>query len=1311
MTELLYAKYNSHRRPEFQLTTSIVLEDGVKKVIKRAAGKKAGGQLEVIRNNYKLLSDYYYDIKVIPYKDVPDNTALEFEFVNGKSILAGIDFEKDDISLLVAKLTAVMGKLLDVKDRYKCSFRVTPEFENVFGIADETGQVSDNIIQGDGEKNLCADESRYDWSVLENDAALTVANLDSIFSNFIDVNGTITCIDYEWVLDFPVPVDFLRYRMLVYLFDEKAAYISRRIERNDFIERFGISRDKIAVYQSMEEAFQEYVHGEGRKYIYLPRYQKNLRDVRDADAEINEKNRLIETKDIHISNLENMIKDLRAEAETARAEADKQKRFAEKHLSAAQEQSERAEQLEQQKLELEKAVIDRDSQIINLSSRQQKIKKSLMNPFYGFYMVLSYIPSKIKRKSEAKKQREMEIAAEEEARRKVLMEEKRKQDRYQQLLDETEGNYARWIEEQEAGYDHTEVFDYNPLISVVVPVYNVADEYLIDCIESVKAQYYTNWELILVDDASTMESVRKTLKKAVREHKLNKLRAFFGIAPKTLTGSADRISGNSYINSDNTGAGAAGDNQKSSGKASPKKVNGRIRAIYRKENGRISACTNTGLDAATGEYIAFMDCDDTIAPFALYEVVKLLNKDRSLDFIYSDEDKLGLQENDEERREKWIRETPFFKPDWSPDTLMSYMYTSHLGVYRASLVKEVGGLRSEFDGCQDYDMTLRFTEKTDKVGHISKILYHWRQIPGSTAADPEAKDYVKEATRKCKVEALKRRGLKGDVEWLPDIYQYRVRYFPEGAELRSSGSESENKSVNDHGNAETTASEDRTIVINGKNKVSVVIPSKDNPEILRQCISSFVEKTDYKNYEFIVVDNGSSDENRAKYEELLRFYGERAHISTKYIYDKQPFNFSHMCNTGAAEAAGEYILFLNDDIEIIESEWLDRMLGQAELPTTGAVGAKLLYPNTTLIQHAGVINIESGPVHIFAKMDDTPSYYFNKNKLDFDMLAVTAACLLVKKDKFDEIGGFDENLAVAYNDIDLCFKLAEAGYYNVIRNDAVLYHHESLSRGDDTMDSAKFARLMSEQEKLYEKHPLFSNDPYYNENLTQLDCDCSVYYDKDVQYSIEAVQLVTEEEDIGIVVEHPETEGTVLSSDTTALKYHIPEVTEEYDADIYERDESAFERYTIHGGINSCVVDWCIYIEGWALERGQDDNMEVYPSVILWEETTDPEATETDSSQINATETISSQIQASESISSQIHASEEGRNQKTPRVFRISTTKVHRRDVPQTFNMETNVEFAGFKLRLDRNAIPDGIYKIGILYKNTLVWTDKKLKH
>lgn len=545
----------------------------------------------------------------------------------------------------------------------------------------------------------------------------------------------------------------------------------------------------------------------------------------------------------------------------------------------------------------------------------------------------------------------------------------------------SQAEYQAWITKNEGCIENDYGFIYEPKISIVIPVYNVEDDILIECIESIRGQIYKNWELCLVDDASTWDSVRRTLQKYEEDEK--------------------------------------------------------IHVIYRKENGHIAKTTNDGIAIADGEFIAFSDCDDVLAPNALLEVVKVLNKNMQIDFIYSDEDKLS--------EDGKYRHSPFFKPDWSPDTFMSLMYTNHLGVYRTSIVKEIGGLRSEVNGSQDYDFTLRFMEKSNnkRVAHIPKVLYYWREREGSAASTPQAKPYAIEANRKLKEEALRRRGLRGKVEYMEDLYQFRIVYENSDNPL-----------------------------------VSIVIPSKDNFQILKQCLDSVEAHTSYKNYEIILVDNGSSDVVRKSIEDYI----EGKNIS--YIYQPMKFNFSKMCNIGAEQASGEFILLLNDDIEVCQDDWLDIMVGQASLDYTGAVGVKLYYPNSNIIQHVGVVNLGVGPSHSWVGEEDTQSYYFGRNKLTYNYLAVTAACLMVSKEKYWEVGGLEEAFAVAYNDMDFCFKLYEHGYYNVVRNDVQLFHHESVSRGLDHESEEKMKRLLEERKKLYERHPkLEKYDPFYNINL------------------------------------------------------------------------------------------------------------------------------------------------------------------------------------------------------------------------------------
>lgn len=544
------------------------------------------------------------------------------------------------------------------------------------------------------------------------------------------------------------------------------------------------------------------------------------------------------------------------------------------------------------------------------------------------------------------------------------------------------GSYKRWIKNMESNMEKQELLgDYQPKISVIIPVYNVTENQLEECIESVLSQTYRNWQMCVVDDCSTMLSTKEVLRKY--------------------------------------------------------ESNPQIKIKYRRENGHISRATNDGIAMADGEFIALLDCDDLLSSNALYEVVKLLNYNKELDYIYSDEDLIS--ENGKKRY------SPFFKPDWSPDTLMSMMYTGHLSVYRKSIIDEIGGLRVGYEGSQDYDLVLRFTEKTQNIGHIDKILYHWRSRVGSTADDPKVKMYAYTAAKKVKEDALQRRNLKAELEYLPNVYQWRVNYY-----------------------------------IVEKPLVSIIIPSKDNYNCLSRCIESLVELTQYKNYEIIIIDNGSNVENREKYEELCNKF------KCRYYYKKMEFNFSRMCNLGASKAKGDFFLFLNDDIEIKESVWLERMLGHASLNYIGAVGAKLLYPNTIDIQHAGVVNYFVGPGHPLLGMRDDLEYYYCRNVVEYNFIAVTGACLLIAKDKFLDIEGFDESFPVAYNDIDLCFRLIERGYFNVLRNDAILYHHESMSRGLDSKDDKKRERLDKERSKLYEKYPNFiGKDPFYNKNLVQ----------------------------------------------------------------------------------------------------------------------------------------------------------------------------------------------------------------------------------
>lgn len=474
-------------------------------------------------------------------------------------------------------------------------------------------------------------------------------------------------------------------------------------------------------------------------------------------------------------------------------------------------------------------------------------------------------------------------------------------------------------------------------------------------------------------------------------------------------------------------------------------------------------------------------------------VTAWFEKHPSYQMAYPDED--YYWDNPDNRMQPWL------KPCYSPDTLLSFNYFGHVIAVKgmANGLERIGNPENTVStesaghstGMVFYDLCLRLEEQADKIGHIETVLFHNKC---DLSADKEeclqkcstgkekyrlAQQYLQEELEAgkgligagkeglwCRRDALARRGFAATLKLgaQPDIYHV----------VYESGAEAEPL-------------------------VSVIIPSKDHPEVLKQCMTSFLEKTAYRNVEFIVVDNGSTPENRKKIEEeLMRQIRETYGILESrltYLYEAMPFNFSKMCNLGATRAQGALLLFLNDDIEIIERSWLGRMVGQAMQPAAGAVGAKLWYAGTEQIQHAGITNLGIGPSHKLITFPDDRDYYYGHNRVTYDMIGVTAACLLVTKEKYEQTGGMDESMAVAYNDVDFCFKLAERGYYNVLRNDAVLYHHESLSRGLDEQDDGKWERLLQEKENLYGKHAwLRGYDPFYHKALIDNASDYSCNY-------------------------------------------------------------------------------------------------------------------------------------------------------------------------------------------------------------------------
>jgi GT2 family glycosyltransferase len=476
----------------------------------------------------------------------------------------------------------------------------------------------------------------------------------------------------------------------------------------------------------------------------------------------------------------------------------------------------------------------------------------------------------------------------------------------------------------------------------------------------------------------------------------------------------------------------------------------RIKIKFLQENMGISGNSNEALSLATGEYIGLLDHDDELSPDALYEAVRYLQNNRESDMIYSDEDKIDLKGN---------RNDPFFKPDWSPDKFLSHMYTCHFGVYKKKIIDEIGGFREGYDGSQDYDLVLRFIEKTNQIHHIPKILYHWRIVPGSTAGSNDAKKYAFTAAKRALNDYLVRNNIRGEVIDGLGTGSYHVK---------------------------------RDLLENPL--ISIIIPTKDNIKVLKKCIDSILKNTSYSHFEIIIVNNNSADEDTYAYFEELKLT-----CNIKILDYNKNFNFAAINNFAVKFANGKIILFLNNDTEVISKEWLSAMLEQVQRKEVGAVGCKLLYPDKTL-QHAGVIlGINYIGEHL-PIAEHSPKYipqnnqgYFGTVGVIHNLSAITAACMMLRKEVFEEVGGFDENLAVAYNDVDLCLKIRENGYLIVYTPYSELYHHESQSRGyDDTLE--KRERFLKEIEYIRKKwgSVIDKGDPYYNPNLALDRVDFSI---------------------------------------------------------------------------------------------------------------------------------------------------------------------------------------------------------------------------
>ncbi|MBA6125307.1 glycosyltransferase family 2 protein [Pseudomonas juntendi] len=555
-------------------------------------------------------------------------------------------------------------------------------------------------------------------------------------------------------------------------------------------------------------------------------------------------------------------------------------------------------------------------------------------------------------------------------------------------------SYGDWIEDFETPSLPSNIeakvmfesFKQKPLISIVVPTYNTDDVYLRECIESVLKQSYPNWELCIADDASPNGNIRTTLE-------------FY------------------------------------------KSIDYRIKVTYRSKNGHISLASNSALKLAKGKFVALLDHDDLLPEHALLYVVEAINKNPKAQIFYSDEDKIDLQ---------GCRVDPHFKSSWNPDLFHSQNYVSHLGVYKRTLLKRIGGFRQGVEGSQDYDLMLRclLHVKDSEIIHIPRVLYHWRALEGSTALSAGQKSYTTDA------------GIKSLSDYFSNINK---------AVLVSEGVVSNTYRI-------TWPIPDKAPL------VSLLIPTRDRRSLTEVAVRSILDKSDYDNFEIIILDNGSTEKGTLEFFEQIQ----KEDVRVRVLRYDHPFNYSAINNYGVQNARGDIIGLVNNDVEVISPGWLREMVSHTLRKDVGCVGAKLYYSDGT-IQHAGVICSIGGVAgHSHKHWPNKHPGYFSRLLLTQNLSAVTAACLLVRKSVYEEVGGLDEeNLHVAFNDVDFCLKVRELGYRNVWTPHAELYHHESVSRGaEDTPE--KIHRFNREVEFMKNKWlTALEEDPYYNPNLTK----------------------------------------------------------------------------------------------------------------------------------------------------------------------------------------------------------------------------------
>lgn len=992
-TTVLYSKYNSTRRPEFRLTTEICEDKEGKFVRKRADRTAAAAHLQKIKINHSALQGYYQNIRIVDVKQEDDS--LRIPYIEGSTleeIIGRKNLGKEEYLALVREK---MDTVLAVQDQYKVPFKSTDEFESVFGKVD-----------------------------LDNVPALNPANVDSLFSNFIENDEGIVCIDCEWVCPFAVPMNFIRFRILLYLYTLQTQNLINDLSLEEVFTYFGIPEEEIRIYREMDDHFQQFVHGDHRKYIYPDRYRKqdlsidgisqklkdqeehisNLekvvanreKEVYDKEVHIQDLNKIIHDKDVYIQDQEARIDNLQTvvtirekevnDKEVHIQDLDRIIHDKEVHI---QDLNKIIHDKDVHIQDLNKIIHDKDVHIENQSARIRQLTADYEAVTNAFFWRITGPARKlltgIKQKARKNERVYLSLSLVKDCMRHGFKYANQRRKNY--IADKKRAREAAsWPSEEIRAKQRKERFSRNVTFSILVPLYNTPEVFLREMIESVQEQTYPKWELCLADGSDA-------------EHEI-----------------VGKIC-HEYAKKDR-------------------------RILYKKleKNLGISGNTNACIEMATGNYIALFDHDDILHPSVLYETMKAICE-QDADYIYTDE--VTFESPD---KNKLI--TLHYKPDFAPDNLLANNYICHFSAFSMELLKKAGAFRSAYDGSQDHDIMLRLTHFANRVVHIPKILYWWRSHPQSVSQDIGAKQYAVDAAKRCVHDFIR------DQYHVETIIE-STRAFPTIFRI--------------------------IWPIQNQPKVSIVIPNKDHIEDLQRCVSSILQKSTYGNYEIVVVENNSESDGIFDYYTQLE---ENDRI--RVIRYEGEFNYSKINNWAVKQCDGDYIVLLNNDTEVITPEWLENMLMYAQREDVGAVGAKLYYPDGR-IQHAGVV-IKMGndriAAHAYVGAGHDHIGYMGRLCYAQDMSAVTAACLMINRRKYDEVNGLDEGFAVAYNDVDFCLKVRQEGYLNIFTPFAELYHHESATRGYETGEKLKRQQRECEIFRNKWADVLEKGDPYFNPNLS-----------------------------------------------------------------------------------------------------------------------------------------------------------------------------------------------------------------------------------